>query len=186
MNPNPVKRTAPIGLVAIASLLLVTARAVADEGTAKFDAQMAPIVEQYIAIHDALASDHTKGVTDAAKAIAKHIAGLDATIVKGEHAGHYKDIPQKMAESAAKLVAAKDLGQARDAMKVLSRPLAMWATMSKPKNIDVVFCSMAKGSWLQRPGAIRNPYYGASMLACGEVVAGATQGAAGGHMKGGH
>jgi len=31
---------------------------------------------------------------------------------------------------------------------------------------------MAKGSWLQSGKEIKNPYYGKSMLACGEIVGG--------------
>jgi len=34
----------------------------------------------------------------------------------------------------------------------------------------VVHCSMAKGSWLQADRSVANPYYGASMLTCGEIV----------------
>ena len=45
----------------------------------------------------------------------------------------------------------------REAFKELSRPLAMWATMSKPAGLNVVFCSMAKGSWLQRDKTDRQP-----------------------------
>ena len=44
----------------------------------------------------------------------------------------------------------------------------------KPKDVKVVFCSMAKGGWLQRGATIRNPYLGAPMLHCGEVVGGGT------------
>ena len=45
--------------------------------------------------------------------------------------------------------------------------MAMWATMSKPAGVNVVFCSMAKASWLQTDKKIRNPYYGKKMLTCG-------------------
>ena len=46
----------------------------------------------------------------------------------------------------------------------------MWVTMSKPKGLNVAFCSMAKGSWLQSDAKVRNPYHGAKMLRCGEIV----------------
>ncbi len=36
-------------------------------------------------------------------------------------------------------------------------------------NLEVVYCSMAPGRWLQPAGPVRNPYFGAEMLACGEV-----------------
>jgi hypothetical protein len=48
--------------------------------------------------------------------------------------------------------------------------MAMWATMVKPIGINVAYCSMTPGSWLQTGDEIRNPYYGASMLKCGEIV----------------
>ena len=44
--------------------------------------------------------------------------------------------------------------------------------MAKPKGVYVVFCSMAKGSWLQTGKEIRNPYDGKKMLTCGEIVGG--------------
>ncbi len=58
----------------------------------------------------------------------------------------------------------------RKAFNDLSKPLAMWATMVKPVVINVAYCSMKPGSWLQKGEVIRNPYYGASMLKCGEIV----------------
>ena len=65
---------------------------------------------------------------------------------------------------------AKSLKDMRTAFKGLSKPVTKWAKATKPKGLDVAYCSMAKGSWVQKRGEIRNPYYGASMLTCGEVV----------------
>jgi hypothetical protein len=36
----------------------------------------------------------------------------------------------------------------------------------------VAYCPMARKYWLQRGTAIRNPYYGKSMLECGRINAG--------------
>ena len=96
---------------------------------------------------------------------------------------HYKGVTGKLGVAAAGVGKARTIEQAREAMKELSKPMAMWASMSKPAGIDVVFCSMAKGSWLQRDDKIRNPYYGAKMLKCGEIVSGKHKGQSGGHMK---
>ena len=60
----------------------------------------------------------------------------------------------------------------RETFKSLSKPMAMWGTMSKPQGIYVVYCPMAKGSWLQKGKEIRNPYHGHEMLRCGEIVGG--------------
>jgi len=161
----------------------------AAEGTEAFDEAMTPVLSAYLEISTALAADKTAGVTKAAKSIVKLSAKPDPKTVTGKHAKHYAGVPKKLQEAAKKLAALKpdDIKAMREAFKSLSKPMAMWATMSKPKGVDVVYCSMAKGSWLQKTGQIANPYYGASMLRCGEVVAGPGMGRKGGHMKhGGH
>ena len=142
-------------------------------GTHMFDKGMQPILASYLKIQETLAADSFEGVRAAAQAIVKHAAKLDAKSVKGEHAKHYESIPAKLKEAATILSKAGDIAAAREALKAVSKPMAMWGTMSTPSGIDVVFCSMAKASWLQQQGAVRNPYYGKSMLACGEVVGGA-------------
>ena len=50
--------------------------------------------------------------------------------------------------------------------------MGMWGSMSKPKSIDVLYCSMSKASWVQKHAKVRNPYHGAKMLECGELVGG--------------
>lgn len=169
-----------VAITALALALAATARA----DTAAFDAQMKPLYLEYQKIHKALAADSDKGIDVAAKQIARRAAKLDPSKVSGKHAGHYKGLPQKIKDAAAKLGRAKGIAAKREAFKELSRPFAMWASMSKPEGINVVFCSMAKGSWLQSERTIANPYYGAQMLRCGEVVSGRDQGLKDGHMKG--
>lgn len=146
--------------------------AAAGSGTQDFDEQMQPIVERYLAIGDALSSDSMEGVRKNAETIAKLAVKLDPGSVSGEHADHYKSVPGNLERAARGLGKAEGLEKAREAFKKVSQPMAMWATMSKPKGLDVVYCSMAKASWVQRHGKIRNPYYGAKMLDCGEVVGG--------------
>lgn len=170
----------------ILATLLVPGLALA--GTEKLDGAMQPILEQYLAIHAALAADGTAGVAAAARAIGVAAEKLDVGSVTGEHAQHYADLPEKLTKAAAVLAAADGLAASREAFKALSRPMAMWATMSKPKGVVVLFCSMARASWLQKKGEVRNPYYGSEMLTCGEVVGGDSDGMMGnehgaGHMK---
>ncbi len=164
-------KSALISLVALA--LLSAPPAAADAGLLAFDASMAPILQSYLQAHEALANDTTKGVQAAAKRISDLSADLKGATVAGEHATHYRQLPERIGRAAATLAAATDLATARAAFKELSKPMAMWGTMSKPAAVDVVFCSMARGSWLQSEGAVRNPYYGAKMLRCGQVVGGA-------------
>ncbi len=180
------KRTVTISLT-LALLMILSTVAIAD--TAAFDKQMQLVIDQYLKIPTQLAADKTTGVQDAAKEIAKLAGKLDAKRVTGEHASHYKNIPRNLVAAAKKLAAAKGIDAKREALKELSKPMAMWATMSKPKGVSVMYCSMAPGSWLQKDDTtVANPYYGAKMLRCGEIVSGEGAGQKDGHMKhgGGH
>jgi len=156
----------------VVAAAVVTPTLAAAGGTHTFDQGMQPILQSYLKVQDALAADKTAGVQAAARAIAASGKKLDAKSVTGEHAEHYKHLPMNLTKAAEQLAAAKDITAAREAFKELSKPMAMWGTMAKPKGVVVMFCAMAKGSWLQKKGEVRNPYYGASMLGCGEIVGG--------------
>ncbi|MBT8464911.1 MAG: DUF3347 domain-containing protein [Deltaproteobacteria bacterium] len=163
-------------VVALVGLSATSVRAEsgADQtGTQRFDQQMKPILESYLHIANSLAADSLDGVSQKAGAIAKQAATLDSGSVSGEHAAHYTNVPTNLKKAAQALGKANTLGDAREGFKKLSMPMAMWATMSKPKDMDVLYCSMAKASWVQKHGKVRNPYYGPKMLDCGEIVGGA-------------
>jgi Cu(I)/Ag(I) efflux system membrane fusion protein len=170
----------------LATLGLLLSVSAARAGTARFDGQMKPLYREYRKIHGALASDSVKGVNVAAKQIARLAGKLNPSSVTGEHAGHYRSLPGAIKASAVKLRRARGIAAKRGAFKELSRPLAMWATMSRPAGIKVYYCSMVRGSWLQSDRKTANPYYGARMLGCGEVVAGADRGAGSRTERQGH
>ena len=159
----------PVFITVFCGTLIVSAslasRALAGAADS-FDGRMQPILASYLKIQVALAADSTDGVQAAAKSIAQDALKLDAKTVTGEHAAHYRDLPTQLQHAAA----AVSLEATREAFKQLSKPMAMWATMSQHPGVDVVFCSMADSSWVQEHGAVRNPYYGRSMPTCGEVV----------------
>jgi len=133
---------------------------------------MDPVLGEYLKIHDALAADKTDGVKIAAEQLAVLADKADPNTVTGEHKDHYSHVPMKIKRAAQDLAQGKDLGAMREAFKGLSRPMAMWATMSKPEGVYVVYCAMQKASWLQKGKAVRNPYHGHEMLRCGEIVGG--------------
>lgn len=137
-----------------------------------FEAGMQAVLTPYLQIQDRLAADSTDGVSAAAGAIIEAVGKLDPKAAPPPHTAHYAKLPAKLVAGAEAVRDAKDLAAARAAFKALSKPMGLWASMSKPADIDVVYCSMANGGWLQKTGPIRNPYHGSEMLACGEVVGG--------------
>jgi Cu(I)/Ag(I) efflux system membrane fusion protein len=154
------------------AVALRAAPASAASETETFDEQMQPILKSYLAIQVALAGDSTKGVSANAKAVARASKKLTPKIATGDHAAHYADLPKKLETAATALAKAHNIEEARTAFKELSKPMAMWGTMSKPTGISLLYCPMAKASWLQKGKEIRNPYHGASMLRCGQIVGG--------------
>jgi Cu(I)/Ag(I) efflux system membrane fusion protein len=139
---------------------------------AEFDTTMETILAEYIEIQQALAADSTEGVQRATQAIRDSATKLQPGQAAGEHAKHYKSIPQDLLAACEKLAAAQAIGSLREAFKELSKPVSMWVTMAEPEHTSVMYCSMAKAGWVQRGSKVANPYFGAEMLSCGEKVGG--------------
>ncbi len=117
----------------------------------------ASLVDPAIAIQTSLANDKMDGVQANAATIA-----AEAT---------------KLGKPAATIAAAaKDLqkqtriADARVAFGSLSEALVAYLDTQKlsPGNgVKVAFCPMVLKPWLQKEGAINNPYFGSQMLGCG-------------------
>lgn len=118
-------------------------------------------LEQYGKIQAVLAGDTLDGVADAARAISKTVTG-DAN----------KTLPAEVATQADTLANAKDLEAARAAFKPLGATLSKYLAEQKIQtgHYYELLCPMAKAGWLQTDKAVKNPYFGKSMLACGKIV----------------
>jgi hypothetical protein len=117
----------------------------------------AALVEPYLQVQAALASDKVEGVSANAQAIEKAAAALGADA-------------EAIVAGAKKLAVAKDIGAARTAFGDVSVALETYAQKTKSgfgPDVRLAFCPMANKPWLTKDKTIRNPYYGASMLTCG-------------------
>jgi len=135
-----------------------------------FNDTMNKITVEYLKIKDSLASDKIEMVRENSKVILELAKRLEVNDVMDDNKDHFQKLPAKISIAAEALSKAVDIKTMRSVFKELSKPMAMWATMVKPSGINVAYCSMAPGSWLQTGDEIRNPYYGFSMLKCGEIV----------------
>lgn len=64
----------------------------------------------------------------------------------------------------------KNIEQLRDSFKNLSDVYLKYANKDELKQLTTASCPMAGAKWIQRNGSLRNPYYGKSMLECGEKI----------------
>lgn len=119
-----------------------------------------PVFENYLAAQASLAGDSMEKISASASALVQ--------VVRTDTA---KTFPTEVATQAEALAEAKDLAAARKAFRPLSESLIRYA---KAGNIPAgtlyeVYCPMAKASWLQADKTVRNPYFGQSMLDCGQI-----------------
>lgn len=120
------------------------------------------LMDPYLRIHVSLAGDKMDGVIASARAISDQALKLGAN-------------GQRVAKSAANLAAAKDLTAARTAFGELSEAMTAYAKATGATfgpDINVVVCPMLHRPWLQKGTQVTNPYYGKSMLTCGDIQKG--------------
>jgi len=123
------------------------------------------LLDQYFLIQKSLASDSTSGVAAAAAQLAK---------ISRQSAGTESRTKTQLiavADAAAKLQAT-ELKSARNGFGALSDALITYLqeTQAKRNPPYQFYCPMVKKNWLQPDKEIRNPYYGSSMLKCGELI----------------
>ena len=129
------------------------------------DNQIEMILEEYFKIQSSLAQDTTEGIDTAAKAIAHH---THQAKVSDPELGDLLSGIQK----AAHQIQGKEIKAARDEFFNLSKPLLIYLNKfySGEKVNFRFFCSMANKGWIQSEKDTKNPYYGKSMLDCGELI----------------
>ncbi len=118
------------------------------------------VFEAYIKVQNGLAEDSIQKAKAAATSLVQAVRSDTDDV-----------LPSQISQQATALADARDLAAARAAFKPLSESLIKYAKSSgiTPGAYVEVYCSMAKAGWLQSDKAVKNPYYGSSMLTCGQV-----------------
>jgi hypothetical protein len=119
---------------------------------------MKAIVGSYLEIQAQLATDKIDGIKAPAAAIASRAEALG-------------DGGAAIAKAAKAVGDAADVKVAREAFAGLSDAVIAAAKAEGWKDLGdtkLAFCPMVKRSWLQKDEKIRNPYFGSTMLECGE------------------
>lgn len=162
MTRRPVAVVAALLLAAVA--LLVSAPVGAHETK-----EVAPeFLGYYLKMHTALAADSGVGVAETAAVLVKEAAS---------YANHSADkrAYDALAAAAAK-VNGKDLATLREQFKSFSVAMDTFLRGAGAKGWQLFYCPMAEGYWIQSDAEVRNPYYGKSMLRCGDAVEGVKKG----------
>ncbi len=131
--------------------------------------------DKYIKLKDALTEDDLDESKKAAINLQNYLGKINMSLFKGEAHNVWMQHSSPSENAARAITKAADIKAARHHFIALSNQIVMLAKSFGPfdKPVFVLFCPMAnddKGAdWLSREKEIRNPYFGESMLSCGEV-----------------
>ena len=142
----------------------------------EFRRQTWGIVEKYLSLQGALASDDKDGATRAAGQTQAALSAVDMSLVSDKAHNVWMANSTKMKAALDKIKEAKAIEPMREGFEGLSNELIAVVGqfgVYEGKTLYKLNCPMAfnnKGAdWLQIDEDIRNPYFGASMYKCGQV-----------------
>lgn len=120
--------------------------------------------EAYINIKNALVAGDASSASRNADIFLRKVNTIDFKVIS-EGNLHI------LAKTAGQIASTKDLEKQRQHFAGLSENMAVVAREFKINDREVYlqYCPMKKASWLSYEKEIRNPYYGSSMLTCGET-----------------
>jgi membrane fusion protein, copper/silver efflux system len=135
-----------------------------------------PLFIDYLKIKDALVSDNLEEVQKAASLFQNDLTKINMSLFTGD--AHQVWMNSSSDAKQAMLHAAhfQDIKEMRKAFIIVSNSMIILAKFFDPLNeqIYIQHCPMAdsnKGAdWLSLSEEIKNPYFGAAMLGCGEII----------------
>lgn len=140
-----------------------------------FTAQLRVLIDAYAAAGSALDSDKLPDQRAVAR-LSDALAAVDMKLVEGEAHMAWMMDAKEVAAGIASLKHAPDIEKGRTGFAQVSMGLIAARKRFEVEGIYEFHCPMAfanKGAnWLQTNNRIRNPYFGSSMLKCGELVEG--------------
>jgi hypothetical protein len=135
----------------------------AQQDHAAHQAQSTSLLPLYYSVKEALVSGDATLAASKSGELAKAVKEADAKAITNR---------DTLLEHAGKIAESKDLKSQRMHFAGLSTDMIALAKTSKlsAEPIYQQYCPMKKSNWLSSEKAIKNPYYGSSMLTCGQVV----------------
>lgn len=133
-----------------------------------------PIFMNYLELKDALVGDDFRSAQNSAKKLEGSIGDLKTSALGAELQTGWEQSLGNLKKLTSEMAASENISTMRKAFDELSAAMIALAELGNPMpGLYVQHCPMAnsnKGAdWLSMNSEIQNPYYGASMLTCGEI-----------------
>jgi len=135
------------------------------------DSQLQSVYDAYFTVKDALIKSDSKLTSAKAKDLLTAITAVKMDKLKNNEHTVWMKVVKKLTADAKSISATTDLKKQRESFKSLSKSAYDLIKVSSPTEpIYKQYCPMADADWLSKEKAVKNPYYGSSMLTCGNVV----------------
>jgi hypothetical protein len=127
--------------------------------------QSSILLHSYFDIKNALIAGNAGDASVKALEFVKALSNNDSKIGTAS-------VREALLKDANQISTGKDIKQQRENFASLSINMYVLAKTSKltTQPVYYAFCPMKKSYWLSSDPAIKNPYFGSSMLTCGKVV----------------
>lgn len=133
---------------------------------------MQGLFNTYLDIKNALVNSDSKAAAVKATDFVNALNSIDTEILQQVEKQAFTAAKNKILKAAQTLAGAKDIEKQRVAFGDLSQPfwvvIKVSESITQPVYYD--YCPMKKAYWLSADATIKNPYYGAQMLTCGNVA----------------
>jgi hypothetical protein len=133
--------------------------------------QLQSVYDAYFTVKDALIKSDSKLTSAKAKDLLTAISAVKMDKLKSDEHVAWMKVIKKLTADAKSISATTDLKKQRETFKSLSKNTYDLIKVSKSDQVVYKqYCPMADADWLSKEKAVKNPYYGSSMLTCGNVV----------------
>jgi Cu(I)/Ag(I) efflux system membrane fusion protein len=143
----------------------------------EFKQQFWRVMEGYLMLQRALAADDVKKAIESVEQTLKSLSGVDMGLLGDQAHKIWMQSSGAMTQTLKNVKKAENIEQLRKAFKTFSDEVIVTVKQFEVFGAEPLYrfhCPMAldnKGAdWLQMDEDTRNPYFGTSMLKCGQVV----------------
>jgi hypothetical protein len=133
--------------------------------------QLQAVYDAYFTVKDALIKSDAKLTSAKATDLLTAITAVKMDKLKSNEHTVWMKVVKKLTADAKSISTSSDIKKQRETFKSLTKNTYDLVKVSK--STEVVYkqyCPMADADWLSKEKAVKNPYYGSSMLTCGNVV----------------
>ncbi len=142
-----------------------------------FRVQLGAALPAYLSVQEALAADDSVTVAAASATFLRALGAIDMAALTGSTHLAWMSDSAPLLKAAGRLAKASDIEAQRLALRDVTAPflraLESYGYSADSEPVAVFHCPMAFGDgadWIQAGEQTSNPYYGTSMLSCGDRI----------------